>query len=530
MYDDGFVAYLNGIEIGREHIDGVPSAQSRSDSSHEADNAYHEFPINPLLLVPGQNVLAVVVANNSINSSDLVMDANLTGEVSDSSQVSFKGLTDAANTRYVQVNKLQTTYEPWTGKWVFNTALIQGKNEFLIEAVDASSKIVDSTAIVIYEGTQPPENTENVLTADKSPYQFDGNLIVGATETLIIDPGVTLQFPKSAGIVVFGTFTANGTAENPVNFTARSSTDGWGAIGIEKAAGKAEICYASFTAAKGFSYNGKTYGAAVNIDESTVTVDHCYFNQDTTYGMECHSSFVTASNSVFSNSGEGIHCNTCSSIIENNLFNNLHGYNDAIDFDFDLAHAPRSVIRHNHITGSEDDCIDMGDASPLIEGNFIENAKSGKGLSLEGVSTPEAINNVIVNCGIGIAIKDKCDTLMINNTIVNCTAGVSIYEKNQGKGGGKGTLMNSVIWGAKEAVSVDALSTVTALSNDLMDLKNASDPSNFSKDPMFTTMNRYPFYPAKGSPLIDAGRDKGITTDILSSVRPKGNRSRYWRL
>lgn len=521
MYDDGFVAYLNGVEVARQYMDGDPAFSSQATSSHEADNAFHEFTVNPAALVPGKNVLAIVMANISLNSSDLVLDARLTAETLDDSKGSFSGLANAALTRFVQVNKQPAIYTPWTGKWSFSTALAEGRNEFSIEALSASSEVVDSTTIVVYQGTPPVVNSERVITLDRSPYSLDGTIVVGATETLKIEAGVTLQFPKSAGIVVYGTLTVDGSEQNPVTMKPLPGVSSWGGIGVDKAVGKVEIRYATFEAGHGFSYENETFSGAVYVKESTATVERCTFNNQCTTGIGGLNSYIVLRHNTFGQSGEAVAFYTCSSLIEYNRFLPITGYNDAIDFDGDRP--PLSIIRYNHFMGSEDDALDMGDASPLIEGNLIENSRGGKGLSLEGKSTPKAINNVIRNCDIGIAIKDQCNTLVINNTIVDCTTGVSLYQKNAGRGGGFGTIVNCVIWNVKETIVVDSLSPVAALSNDLMDLKNAPDHSNFSKDPKFDSSSLYVYFPAKGSPLIDAGREEGIIlTDYRGEPRPKG--------
>lgn len=79
-YDDAFVAYLNGVEIGRDNIGtvGIPvSSISSATSQHEA-RLYQGLPltgieIDPALLRQGENVLAVQVHNNSQSSSDLTL-------------------------------------------------------------------------------------------------------------------------------------------------------------------------------------------------------------------------------------------------------------------------------------------------------------------------------------------------------------------------------------------------------------------------------------------------------------------------
>ena len=75
-YDDGFVAYLNGTEIGRFNMGdaGTPPAfDSTADSGHEATeaNATIQLRDHAGLLVAGNNVLAIQAHNSSLDSSDL---------------------------------------------------------------------------------------------------------------------------------------------------------------------------------------------------------------------------------------------------------------------------------------------------------------------------------------------------------------------------------------------------------------------------------------------------------------------------
>ncbi|MFB6317160.1 CotH kinase family protein [Saccharicrinis sp. FJH54] len=78
-YDDAFVAYLNGTEIARSGIDGLPPAYNQTGISHEAlmkdGNLPEEFVIDPDLIksviTNGNNVLAIQVHNTSSASSDM---------------------------------------------------------------------------------------------------------------------------------------------------------------------------------------------------------------------------------------------------------------------------------------------------------------------------------------------------------------------------------------------------------------------------------------------------------------------------
>lgn len=97
-YDDGFVAYINGVEVARANLGtaGVISPFDLPATLHEA-NGYQglqidNFEINleqlPGLLRVGENVLAIQVHNSDINSSDLTSNAYLAAGFS-SSTITF---------------------------------------------------------------------------------------------------------------------------------------------------------------------------------------------------------------------------------------------------------------------------------------------------------------------------------------------------------------------------------------------------------------------------------------------------------
>ncbi len=78
-YDDGFVAWLNGVEVARSpSMPPGPALFSTLAASHEA-LTYEPFDLTPYrnLLLPVGNVLAVEVHQTSATSSDLIFDAAL---------------------------------------------------------------------------------------------------------------------------------------------------------------------------------------------------------------------------------------------------------------------------------------------------------------------------------------------------------------------------------------------------------------------------------------------------------------------
>ena len=79
-YDDGFVAYINGIEVARANINGVPPPfNSGTLQDHEAQLYSGGIPERFLItdfssiLNPGENILTIQAHNVSSNSSDLTI-------------------------------------------------------------------------------------------------------------------------------------------------------------------------------------------------------------------------------------------------------------------------------------------------------------------------------------------------------------------------------------------------------------------------------------------------------------------------
>jgi hypothetical protein len=79
MFDDGFVAYLNGHEIGRDFMAAGAVDATTLAWNHAANDAYVPYDWSAALpyLVAGDNVLAFEVHQTSEASSDLVFDASL---------------------------------------------------------------------------------------------------------------------------------------------------------------------------------------------------------------------------------------------------------------------------------------------------------------------------------------------------------------------------------------------------------------------------------------------------------------------
>jgi hypothetical protein len=80
-YDDGFIAYINGVEVARDMFVGTPQWNSIANDSHPDEEAvtFTDFNIaaHATLLRQGANLLAVHALNASPTSSDFLISVKL---------------------------------------------------------------------------------------------------------------------------------------------------------------------------------------------------------------------------------------------------------------------------------------------------------------------------------------------------------------------------------------------------------------------------------------------------------------------
>jgi len=97
-YDDGFVAYINGVEVARRNFNGTPNWNSNASASHSdsAAVAFEDIDISDFHdhLRRGDNLLAVHAMNSSTTSSDFLISVELTASEDDSDDSIFEGVME----------------------------------------------------------------------------------------------------------------------------------------------------------------------------------------------------------------------------------------------------------------------------------------------------------------------------------------------------------------------------------------------------------------------------------------------------
>jgi hypothetical protein len=143
-YDDGFIAYLNGVEIDRDNMTGTdPDHLALADDLHEAQ-LYTGASISGTqlsdpqsMLVVGSNVFAVQVHNESMTSSDLSLIPFLTAVRPSAVPVAPDPRLDIPNYRPLHTNyKLKAEGE---------SLVLTDPNGVLIDSLDTGQMFVDTS-------------------------------------------------------------------------------------------------------------------------------------------------------------------------------------------------------------------------------------------------------------------------------------------------------------------------------------------------------------------------------------------------
>lgn len=326
------------------------------------------------------------------------------------------------------------------------------------------------------------ESTKSdTIVVDAGRYELTETAMIPDGTTLVLRPGVTVAMGPGVSILSGGLVLAMGTAEQPVVFTWLEPDSVWGVIGLYESGADGSIfrhCIVEHGSERPGAF--VAFSGTLSAYSADITISECTFTD---------------------NEGEdGINVKNAHALVENCL---LIRQNDAIDFD----DPEDAVVTGCEIRDSVNDGIDLGGPELIgfttVRGNRITGS-GDKGISLGAGVAAQVENNIIEACSTGVAIKDGADPTLVNNTLVNNVVGLHAYEKVLGRGGGRGSVTNTIIWG-------------NALANVLVEDDSSTEFTysgigggwpgigNIDVDPAFTTYRGFEWLLSPGSPCIDAG-------------------------
>ena len=411
-YDDGYVAWINGVEVARRNMPtGDPTNTSTASSGHESSNgatpsydAYIDVTAKAKpALHNGTNVLAVGVWNNDSGSTDLALVPRLS----------------------------------------------------------------------INRPVPPPG--EVVWSLAGSPYTFNTSQTIPRGTILRVEAGVEVRFAAGSSLTIEGQIEALGTEASPILFERSGGTGSWGGIRVHHAsdgtARDSTIQYAVLKHA-GTTIDIDGTGDSVIVIEHCIIdnwsslafhwdngsnglrISHCDLGLETPSAEQGH---------------EAVNGYRSSAILEHCRFGRRTGYNDTIDLGNAHWGGVVPTVRFNEIGPGEDDGIDFDDCDGYVVGNLIwghrppangpkesgcpEYPIGGGGVNGGGItgnegSRPVIMNNIVANCYQAIGYKNGAKPTLINNTIVGCTWGVVLFQEADISNPelAEGTLVNNLIW------------------------------------------------------------------------------------
>ena len=206
QYDDGYAAWINGVEIGRAGV-ADPLTISTLAADHEVTVSEDDKTVSSglsSLLVPGTNVVAVQVFNTTSGSSDLFIDATLSSIVDDPPTIT--GIDPAPFSEIHAFTFITVDFSE-------NVSGVDA-GDLLINGIAATSITTNSPREYQFNFSQPPTGTVTVAwIANPGITDLDGApnaFVPGAAWTYNLTPNPVLG---AAIISEFMADNANGIAD-----------------------------------------------------------------------------------------------------------------------------------------------------------------------------------------------------------------------------------------------------------------------------------------------------------------------------
>ena len=171
----------------------------------------------------------------------------------------------------------------------------------------------------------PGGNVSGTWSAAGSPYLIEGEITIPSSDTLIIGPGVDVNFQGHYKFIVNGWLLAEGTENDSIIFTAADTSEGWHGIRFIDAPDSSHLyyCILQYGRATGPSHDND--GGAIYCESSNPSISNCTISGNSAVvwggGIYCLDSSPSISNCAISgnsaDSGGGIYCEFSNPSISN---------------------------------------------------------------------------------------------------------------------------------------------------------------------------------------------------------------------
>jgi len=528
-YDDGYVAWLDGVEIARSpNAAGAgnppPYNASTVSANHEASccgvgtNQPTVLDLGPVgsLLSPGTHVFALQGINSGSNSGDfhLITDLALVGGTGAAQDGTFFSLVNTnitvlsgTNTlpgaTRVSVNGVDASYDTGTGLWSKTQPLQPGMNRLFIAALDAGGNILYATnrdvvcelATVAVGGvydaggfpTVPGTTirvTNDLVITNAFLLQASNSLVV------LLSPGVSIRVLTNGTFGMFGNF---GNSDQRVFFLPADGTTPWDGIRSVGTNAMVELNRVEIVAGHVRAQNG-----GVVIVDNSVLRDLDLAGRVLVEGL--NGGGITVRRSHLSRYVE------CDSSETPTLYEDClleHISTDGLDLKG--TNVP-IVVRRCTLRlgpGSNTDAVDLGPGPGSLVEDCLIHDFGDKGVSVAARTQGTVIRNcVIYGNTFGISCDSTTNIFIVGNVIANCQVALNQEAGAAARVSQFGT--NNILWGnATNAV----VPTNGALTLEYSDTEGGVFPGagNISADPLFVDAAGRDYRLQGGSPAIGTG-------------------------
>jgi hypothetical protein len=524
-FDDGFVAYLDGAEIGRFNAPGSvgvePAYTAIATASHESrDGNPNNSPQPPMTLsitnqlTSGTHVLSLLGLNRASNSTDfiLIADLNLPGtggggpdvdgyfRLVTNNVIELTGSNTIPNSARVQVNGIDAVYNIANGTWSKPQPLAPGMNHLFITALDSSGAILASlTKDVVAEVSSTTVGgilaSNTTWTSSMGIIRLSSDVIVPAGLTLSILDGVVVLLPLTNSIKAQagGAVTVNALESNQTWFLPADGTNAWQELSATGTNASLTLRQAAVVAGQVRALN-----AGAVLVEDSVLRDLIAGAREIVAGV--NGSQVTLRRSYIARFNE-VDARETPVLIEDCLLERF--FTDGVDIKA-TNNAPlvvrRSTLRFGDPGNSNADAVDFGPGAGTVERCLIHDFPD-KGISIGGAPGTSVRDSLIYKCGIGVSAYSSSDVVLVNNTVANCANGI-FFRNNPTPA--IGTATNLIVW---DNVKNVVLSNATTLELSYSDIQGTNFPGagNISAEPLFVNPAASDYRLADGSPAIHTG-------------------------
>ncbi|MBI4583340.1 MAG: lamin tail domain-containing protein [Planctomycetes bacterium] len=515
-YDDGFVAFLNGVEVARALYNGPadPVPFNALASDFRDPGAPLAVDLRPYLssLRAGENILAVVGINYVIDSRDFTINPWLDPGSGNSfgcggllfttaSLGELGGSLPLCQAAAVAVNGDLALFG--AGSWSCPVTLSAPESLFHVEALGFEGEIIDQLDVRVILGTGVQAVSQNISASatwpgDGSLYVVPGSISVAAGAVLTIAAGATVLLGPGVTLRVEGRLAVEGTPERPVRFSSASCSGEWGGIAFVNSSEGSRLAGARFERCAG-AMNGQTALpgslAAVN---SSLEVAGCSFIGLSQRALSIQGGSALVEDCLFERLPGAIRVENAKATVRRNQAREVEGLADAIQVIGGAA--GDGAIEDNRIERTNRHGIALDGSAFPVAGNWVSGAL-GRGLSLSGGAAPRLERNLIYFCDIAVGSDSAADLVLAHHTLAFNSIALAPA--------GAWQVLDSIIWENSKLISESAPGAASFAYSDIGPENLPPGAGNLSGDPLFKDPLQADFSLMRGSPAIGRAQDGG---------------------